>query len=85
MKLYLCFMREIKERILTKMHHKILKHLLTLFFVLILLSILGMQWAATENGPSMKEATIKEAENYRFVMPKRPENPEKPQLEVKIF
>ncbi len=83
--IYICYMSEIKERIITKVHHKILKHLLTLFFVLILLSILGMQWMAVENGPSMKEAMQKESEFYRFVMPKHPENPEKTQLEIKIY
>lgn len=67
------------------MHHKILKHLLTLFFVLILLSILGMQWIAVKNGPSMKEAMQKESENYRFLMPKHTENPQKTQLEIKIY
>ncbi|NOS83575.1 MAG: hypothetical protein HOP31_00410, partial [Ignavibacteria bacterium] len=52
------------------MHHKILKHLLSLFFVLVLLTILGLQWAVVENGPQMKEAMQQENEQYRFVMPK---------------
>lgn len=64
------------------MHHKILKHLLSLFFVLALLTILGLQWAVVENGPLMKEAMQQETENYRFVMPKHPENP---QIQVKIY
>lgn len=64
------------------MHHKILKHLLSLFFVLVLLTILGLQWAVVENGPLMKEAMQQDTENYRFVMPKHPENP---QIQVKIY
>ncbi len=64
------------------MHHKILKHLLSLFFVLVLLTILGLQWAVVENGPLMKEAMQQDIENYRFVMPKHPENP---QIQVKIY
>ena len=67
------------------MHHKILKHLLSLFFVLILLTILGLQWAVVENGPLMKEAMQQEAECYRFTLPKYTESPEKPQVEVKIY
>ena len=65
-----------------KMHHKILKHLLSLFFVLILLTIMSLQWAVVENGPSMKEAMQQEAEHYRFILPKVTENPEKP---LKIY
>jgi len=64
------------------MHHKILKHLLSLFFVLVLLTILGLQWAVEENGPLMKEALQQENEQYRFIMPKHPENPH---IQVKIY
>lgn len=67
------------------MHHKILKHLLSLFFVLILLTIMGLGWAVAENGPSMKEAMQQEAEYYRFTMPKYTESPEKPHVQVKIY
>lgn len=67
------------------MHHKILKHLLSLFFVMILLTIMGLQWAVVKNGPSMKEVMQQEAEQYRFTMPKYTENPEKPQVQVKIY
>lgn len=67
------------------MHHKILKHLLSLFFVLVLLTAMGLQWAAVENGPLMKEAMQQEAESYRFIMPKYTENPEKPHIQVKIY
>ncbi len=66
------------------MHHKILKHLLSLFFVLILLTIMGLQWAVVKNGPSMKEQMQQEAEQYRFIMPKYTGNPEKPQV-LKIY
>ncbi len=44
------------------MHHKILKHLLSLFFVLVLLTILGLQWAVEENGPRMIKAMQQENE-----------------------
>lgn len=64
------------------MHHKILKHLLSLFFVLVLLTILGLQWAVEENGPQMKEALQQENEQYRFIMPKYTE---KTQIQVKIY
>lgn len=67
------------------MHHKILKHLLSLFFVLILLTILGLQWAVVEKGPSMKEAMQQEAEYYRFTMPKYTGSPEKPHVAIKIY
>ena len=52
------------------MHHKILKHLLSLFFVLILLTIMSLQWAVVKNGPTMKETMQQETEHYRFQMPK---------------
>ncbi|MBE2228782.1 MAG: DUF3160 domain-containing protein [Ignavibacteria bacterium] len=42
------------------MHNKIIKHLLSLFFVLVLLTIMGLPWAVEENSPSMKEAEMKE-------------------------
>lgn len=67
------------------MHHKILKHLLSRFFVLVLLTILGLQWVVEGNGPLMKEAMQRENEQYRYVMPKHPENPEMPQIQVKIY
>lgn len=67
------------------MHNKIIKHLLSLFFVLVLLTIMGLPWAVEENSPSMKEAAMKENENFRFQMPKYPQSSEKPHLEVKIY
>lgn len=67
------------------MHNKILKHLLQLFFVLLLLTILGMQWVVVKKGPSMEEAMKQEAEYYRFVMPKYTSNPQKTNLEVKVY
>ena len=67
------------------MHNKILKHLLQLFFVLLLLTILGMQWVVVKKGPSMEESIKEEAEYYRFVMPKHTASPERPNLEVKVY
>lgn len=67
------------------MHNKILKHLLQLFFVLLLLTILGMQWVVVKKGPSMEEAMKQEAEYYRFVMPKYTPDPQKPNLEVRVY
>lgn len=67
------------------MHHKILKHLLSLFFVLILLTIMSLQWAVVKNGPTMKETMQQETEHYRFQIPKYKGGPEKPQVEVKIY
>jgi hypothetical protein len=65
------------------MHHKILKHLLTLFFVLILLSVLGMQWMVIEN-------TSKPDEETKRVLRQRPElqlqkSPLRQNLEIKIY
>lgn len=67
------------------MHNKILKHLLQLFFVLLLLTILGMQWVVVKKGLSMEESIQQEAEYYRFVMPKYTASPERPNLEVKVY
>lgn len=68
-----------------KMHHKILRHLLALFFVVILLTIFGMQWYIQEKDPLVKEARREEDENYRFTIPAIPEDPEKPQVEIRIY
>jgi len=68
-----------------KMHHKILRHLVALFFVVILLTIFGMQWHIAEKDPGLKEALQKEAEYYRFIIPAIPANPEKTQVEIKIY
>lgn len=68
-----------------QMHHKILKHLLSLFFVLVLLTAMGLQWAVIKKGPNMKEAMQQEAENYRFIMPKFTANPENEQVQIKIY
>ena len=67
------------------MHNKILKHLLSLFFVLVLLTIMGLPLAVEENSPSKNEAAQQESENYRFQLPKYTESPERPHLEVKIY
>lgn len=67
------------------MHNKILKHLMQLFFALLLLTILGMQWIAAKTGPSMEEAMKQETEYYHFVMPKYTSSPERQNLEIKIY
>lgn len=67
------------------MHHRILKQLLTLFFVLVLLTIMSLPMAAIENGSTVKEEKVRETENYRFKAPKYPESPEKNQMEIKIY
>ncbi|MBN8584275.1 MAG: hypothetical protein J0M37_04205 [Ignavibacteria bacterium] len=67
------------------MHHKILKHLLSLFFVIILLTILGLQWAVKENSQLTKEAVKQETENYKLIIPRYPESPEKIHQEAKIY
>jgi len=68
-----------------QMHHKILKHLLSLFFVLVLLTAMGLQWAVIKKGPNMKEAMQQEAEYYRFIMPKFAASPENEQVQIKIY
>ena len=67
------------------MHNKILKHLLSLFFVLVLLTIMGLPLAVEEISPSRNEAAQQESENYRVRIPKYTESLEKPHLEVKIY
>ena len=67
------------------MHHKILKHLLSLFFMVILLTIMGLQWAVKENSSEVKENIKQEAENYMIIIPKYPLSPEKLHRELKIY
>ncbi len=67
------------------MHNKILKHLLKLFFAILLLTILGMQWLAAKTGPSAEETMKQEAEYYRFAFPRYAASPQKPNLEVKVY
>lgn len=66
------------------MHHKILKHLLTLFFVLILLSILGMQWMVKENTTNPNEEDqIEEIKQQKIEYPVLKNRAEK-NLEIRI-
>lgn len=58
---------------------------MALFFVVILLTIFGMQWYIAEKDPGLKEALQKEAEYYRFIIPAIPANPEKMQIELEIY
>ncbi|KXK56309.1 MAG: hypothetical protein UZ05_CHB002000226 [Chlorobi bacterium OLB5] len=64
------------------MHHRILRHLLTLFFVLVLLTLMSLPMAATENGSTVKENLNRENENYIYRSQKYPE---KNQMEIKIY
>ena len=53
--------------------------------MVILLTIMGLQWAVKENSSEVKENIKQEAENYMIIIPKYPLSPEKLHRELKIY
>jgi hypothetical protein len=66
------------------MHHKILKHLLTLFFVLVLLSVPGMQWMVMENTSKPEKDQKEVLKQSRPEIPAQ-KNPLRKDLEINIY